>query len=81
MNGFAWHIYENKIGSRYQDALDIAKKAVRIEPDGAHIWDTLAWLEFELGMQDSAIAHMRKAATLEPDNEYFVKNLAQMQGE
>jgi tetratricopeptide (TPR) repeat protein len=80
MNGFAWHIYENKISSRYKEGLEIATRAVELKPDGAHIWDTLAWLEFEIGMLDSAIVHMRKAVTLEPDNEYFINNLAQFEG-
>lgn len=80
MNGFAWHIYENKISSRYNEGLEMATRAVNLKPDGAHIWDTLAWMEFEMGMLDSAIVHMRKAVLLEPDNEYFINNLAQFEG-
>ena len=75
MNGYAWYVYENKLADRYENAISYARKALTLRPESAHIWDTLAWLEFETGERDSAIVHMRIAVNLAPDDEYFQKNL------
>ncbi len=78
LNGYAWYVYEQKIAGRYDHAIACAEKAVKLNPDKANIWDTLAWLEYETGQKDKAIAHMEKAMALDPDRVYFAENLAKM---
>lgn len=75
MNEYAWFIYQQKIKSKYNRGIELAKQAVEIKPDAAHIWDTLAWLQFEKGNQDEAIKAMEEAVQLAPDNDDFKKNL------
>jgi len=79
MNQYAWSIYEDKIKAKYDRGIELAQKALQLEPDAAHIWDTLAWLLFENGDKKGAIQAMQKAVELEPDTEGFRKNLKKMQ--
>jgi len=75
MNDYAWYVYENKLQDKYKHGIELAKKAVELRPDKANIWDTLAWLEFEMGNVDRAVEIMKKCVELEPDREYYKKNL------
>ena len=79
LNGYAWYVYEQKIEERYEHAIACAEQAITIEPDKANIWDTLAWLEYETGQTQKAIAHMEKARALDPDRQYYSDNLEKMQ--
>jgi tetratricopeptide (TPR) repeat protein len=79
MNQYAWSIYEDKIKAKYDRGIELAQKALELEPEAAHIWDTLAWLLFENGDKKGAIEAMQKAVKLEPDTEGFRKNLKKMQ--
>jgi len=78
LNGYAWYVYEQKIEARYAHAITCAENAVRIKPEKANIWDTLAWLEYETGQTEKAIVHMEKACALDPEREYYAENLASM---
>ena len=53
----------------------MAENAVEIEPHAAGIWDTLGWLYYEKGELDKAIIAMQKTVTLDPESDYFKKNL------
>lgn len=75
MNDYAWYIYENKIVNKYKRGIELAEKAVELEPEKANIWDTLAWLEFEQGNVDKAIEIMKKCVKMDPEREYYKKNL------
>jgi tetratricopeptide (TPR) repeat protein len=79
MNGYAWYIYEQKVKDRYQRGVELAQRAVQLRPDAAHIWDTLAWLEFENGQVGQAIEHMKKAVELAPQQEGYRDNLKKME--
>ena len=75
MNGFAWFIYEQKLQDQYAKGVKIAERAVELEPEAAHIWDTLGWLYYESKEYPSAVMAMGKAVELEPETEGFKKNL------
>ena len=75
MNGYAWSIYENKLKTKYNRGIELALKAIKIEPEAANIWDTLGWLYYETGDRKQAIKFMKKAIELEPEREYYKKNL------
>lgn len=75
MNGYAWDIFKLKLKDHYTRGIEVAQKAVELEPDAAAIWDTLGQLQFEAGNVQGAINAMQKAAELEPDTESFQENL------
>lgn len=80
LNDYAWYIYENKITDKYPQGIQMARKAVEMEPDAAHIWDTLSWLLYANGDKEELIKCMKKAIELQPENEYFSENLEKMTG-
>lgn len=68
-NHYAWWVFENKVKSEYDVALDLAKQAAEKKPDAFYIWDTVAWLYLEIGDQDLAILASKKALERAPANE------------
>lgn len=78
MNEAAWFIYEQKASNYYDWGIQIAKKAVEMEPQKASIWDTLAWLLNSNRQYKEAVEAMTKAAQLEPKIEYFQQSLQKM---
>ncbi len=80
MNRYAWFIYQNKIREKYKRGIELAQEAVKIRPEAANIWDTLAWLEYESGMKKEAIRHMEKAVALSANATNFKENLRIMRG-
>ncbi len=75
MNGFAWAVYELKLTDKYDRGIELARKAVEIDPKAAHIWDTLGWLYHENGDLDKAIVAMKKAVSLDPDQKTYKQAL------
>ena len=78
MNDYAWYIYKNRLKENYQEGISLAAKAVQLEPDAANIWDTLAWLEFEAGIDSLAIAHMTIAVEKSNNRDDYCQNLQKM---
>jgi Tfp pilus assembly protein PilF len=79
MNGYAWYIYQNKLGEKYTRGIEVAQRAVGLKPNAAYIWDTLAWLEFENGQAEQALADMKKAVELSGNADDYRENLKTMQ--
>lgn len=75
MNSYAWDIFRLKLKAHYERGIEVAQKAVELEPDAAAIWDTLGQLHFEAGNVEEAIQAMQRAAELDPDDESFKENL------
>ena len=75
MNSYAWDIFELKLKNHYARGIEVAQKAVKLEPDAAAIWDTLGQLQFEAGNVEEAIEAMQKAVDLEPETASFKENL------
>ena len=81
MNACAWFIYEQKASEHYAWGIEVAQKAVALEPGSASIWDTLAWLLHSDGQYQKAVDAMATCVKLEPDGEYFSQTLAQMKSD
>ena len=79
MNRYAWGIYKNKLTDKFDHGVELAQKAVKLDPGSASKWDTLAWLYFESGEKDKALKAMRKAVELRPDSEGYKQNLEKME--
>ncbi|MFH2048179.1 MAG: hypothetical protein ABIJ12_01940 [bacterium] len=75
MNSYAWYIFQNKVDIYYERGIDVAKKAVEVEPEADSIWDTLGQLLFEAGYTDKAIEAMQGAVDLAPDEASYKENL------
>jgi len=75
MNGYAWAAYELKEKDKYERGIELAKKAVEITPEAAHIWDTLGWLYHENGDLDNAIEAIKKAVSFDPDQKTYKETL------
>lgn len=60
------YIYIRK--GRFDEAVELAKKALFIEPQNAEVLDTLGWAYYKKGAPDKALEHLKKAAILLPDN-------------
>ena len=53
-------------GEKLEEALDMIKRAVAVQPDAGYIVDSLAWAYFRLGRFAEALAPMERASILEP---------------
>ena len=69
LNGLAWSCATN--GVHLEDALRAAERAVALEPESAGILDTLAEVQYRMGLKDKAIETGAKALSLSPDDEYL----------
>lgn len=56
---------------RYQEALDLIKRALSLKPDDQYILDSLGWVLYRLGRHQEAVDHLTQAlaASDEPDPE------------
>jgi len=45
-----------------EQALELIEHALRIQPDAAHIMDSLGWVYFRMGQYEEALKHLLKAA-------------------
>ncbi|MGB6865825.1 MAG: tetratricopeptide repeat protein [Candidatus Aminicenantaceae bacterium] len=75
MNGYAWAVYELKQKDKYKRGIELAKKAVELAPETAHIWNTLGWLYHENGDLDKAIEAMKQAVYFDPDQKAYKEAL------
>jgi tetratricopeptide (TPR) repeat protein len=78
MNEYAWAIFTCKLQAKYKYGIELAEEAVKLEPDAADIWDTLAWLYYADGDHQKAISAMKKAAEINSD---YHENLQKLSAE
>lgn len=73
LNNFAWL---SALTRQHLDrGLELAQKAVTLQPNTAAYLDTLAELKFVKGQQQEAIELMRACLRIEPDTEYYREQL------
>jgi tetratricopeptide (TPR) repeat protein len=73
LNSLAWFCATGDIF--LEDALTAVERAVELEPEAAYILDTLAEVQFRLGMIAEAVAAGEKALALDPESEYYKEQL------
>ncbi len=54
---------------RYQEALELIDKALKLKPDEPAIIDSMGWVQYRLGRFPEAIKHLQRAFELQPDAE------------
>jgi putative PEP-CTERM system TPR-repeat lipoprotein len=64
LNNLAWHLRLE----HPEDALIFARRAVALDPDGAQVLDTLAFVEHGIGNHREAQRHIKRALADSPDN-------------
>jgi tetratricopeptide (TPR) repeat protein len=79
LNSHAWFIYENRWEEQYEQGIAYAREAVRLFPEYADLWDTLAWLNFVAGRNSEAVDAMKEAVRLEPESAHFKEALQEME--
>lgn len=76
-NSLAW---EFALLKKYPDkTLEAAQRAHELAPDDANIMDTLAEAYYAAGDYEKAVYWEKKALEIEPDNEFFNKQLKKFQ--
>ncbi len=71
LNGLAWELATHDL--RLEDALRLAKAAVKLEPTDANVWDTLGEAHSRLGQYAEAAAAEQQAVDLAPDSSDFTE--------
>jgi tetratricopeptide (TPR) repeat protein len=82
LNSFAWWCFENKLNLEEAEAL--ARRGVELSEDGgekAMILDTAAEIVYLRGDEEGALALVRQAIELDPENDYYKEQLAKFSGE
>ncbi len=54
---------------RFDEALDLITRALKLKPEAPAILDSMGWVHFRLGNLDQAVDYLRKAMNLLPDSE------------
>ncbi len=55
--------------TRYDEALDLAERAIALSPDDPAIIDTLGWAQYKMGYYEEAVDNLRRAYAVFPDHE------------
>ena len=66
MNFYAGDIHKNEIESHYDRGIELIKKALDTQPEGAHFWYTLGWLYYKKGDKEEAVAAAQKSVEFMP---------------
>ena len=54
---------------RYQEALALIERAIKLKPEDHYIIDSLGWVLFRLGRYEESATQLRKAFAIRPDTE------------
>ncbi|SPJ35127.1 tetratricopeptide repeat protein [Kushneria phyllosphaerae] len=67
LNAFGYTLTEQT--DRHEEALELLERAHRLAPESAPVVDSLGWAHFHLGQLDQAVALLKQAYALMPDEE------------
>ncbi|MBC8311044.1 MAG: tetratricopeptide repeat protein [Candidatus Marinimicrobia bacterium] len=77
MNDYAYIISERET-STFEDlkfALDLAEKAIGLDPTNSMIMDTIGWIYFQLGESNLALKHLKNSIEIGGDNSVILEHL------
>jgi len=75
MYGYAEAILRTESKDKYDEGIDIVKKALELEPEAPHLWHSLGKLYFEKGDLDKAIEAAQKAVDIVPQSKQYQETL------
>ena len=73
LNNYAYSLSER--GERLDYALDLAKKAVKAEPDNNAYQDTIGWIYYMMGRYNLALVHIMRSVELGTDSSVVIEHL------
>ena len=65
-NNYAYSLVER--GENIEFALELAKNAIRLEPNSAAYLDTLGWIYYKLSLYDEALIYIRESIDIDSSN-------------
>lgn len=74
LNNLAWVCATSDIF--LEESLKAAERAVSLKPDAPHILDTLAEVQYRLGMVEEAISTIKRAIAIDPESQYYKDQLS-----
>ena len=69
--------YAKQRQGKNKEALEVALRAVKLEPDNASILDTAGYLLVQTGSKARGLEMLRRASKLAPDNATIARHLAE----
>ena len=77
LNDYAYIISERKESSPddLHYALELAGRAISIEPDNAAFLDTIGWIYFKMGIYDKAQKYLEKSLKINEDNPVILEHM------
>ena len=73
LNNYGYTLAERGIDLDY--ALEIAQKAIALEPENAAYLDTIGWIYYKLGDYQGALENIKKSIDIEQDNAVVLEHL------
>jgi tetratricopeptide (TPR) repeat protein len=73
MNNYAYSLSERDLRLDY--ALEMAKKAVAVQPDNGAYLDTIGWIYFKLGNYDMALKYVEQSVNNREDSPVVIEHL------
>ncbi len=72
--GYMW----TEKGENLEEALQLVRRAVALDPNNAAYLDSLGWAHFQLGQLESARGHLERAAELLPEDATVLEHLGDL---
>ena len=73
LNNYSYSLVERNI--HLNKALEMAKKAIELEPDNAAYLDTIGWIYYKMENIDKALSFIRKSVELDNNNAIVLEHL------
>ena len=73
LNNYSYSLVERNI--HLNKALEMAKKAIELEPDNAAYLDTIGWIYYKMDNIDEALSFIRKSVELDNNNAIVLEHL------
>ena len=73
LNNYSYSLVERNI--HLNKALEMAKKAIELEPDNAAYLDTIGWIYYKMDNIDKALSFIRKSVELDSNNAIVLEHL------
>jgi len=73
LNNYAYSLCER--GERLDDALALAKKAVKAEPENSAYQDTIGWIYYMMGRYNLALVHIKRSVDQRDDSSVVIEHL------
>ncbi len=73
LNNYSYSLVERNI--HLNKALEMAKKAIELEPDNAAYLDTIGWIYYKMDNIDKALLFIRKSVELDNNNAIVLEHL------